>query len=179
LTDAASIFALKIALDAPATFNYSTSAIQALRLSIMGEPAMRFAQWTVACTFCAWLTICCGCANHARLVERDNTGGIVAVPENSNRWPSYNRKHAEELMRANCPQGYTIVKEEEVVVGQTQHTQTNTDRSGSQVLAALHIDPVNEKTNQTTFYDDKKEWRIYYQANGATPTQTPPTAPRQ
>jgi hypothetical protein len=146
----------------------------------MGEPDMRLGLWTAAGALCALAVISCGCAGTARLVSRDSNSGVVAVPENSNRWPSFYRKHAEELMKANCPDGYTIVKEEEVVVGQTQHTHTTTDRSGSPLLAALHIDPINENSNQTTSYDDRKEWRIYYQAKGtnaASQINTPPELP--
>ena len=143
---------------------------------------MRFGQLIVAGIFCALVAFCGGCAGSARLVARDNSGGIVAVPENSNRWPTFYRKHAEELMQANCPDGYTITKEEEVVVGQIQYTHTTTDRTGSPFLAALHIDPINERSNQTTSYEDRKEWRIYFQAKGAEPVPSgslpaPPTTP--
>jgi hypothetical protein len=143
---------------------------------------MRHGSWIMAGALCALAVISCGCAGTARLVSLDSGGGVVAVPENSNRWPSFYRKQAEELMKANCPDGYTIVKEEEVVVGQTQHTHTTTDRSGSPLLAALHIDPINENSNQTTSYEDRKEWRIYYQAKGVSAAagpqvSTPPELP--
>jgi hypothetical protein len=115
----------------------------------------------------------CGCASPARLVSYDAGGGVVAIPNNSDAWPTYNRRHAEELMRAKFPGGYVIEKEEEVVVGQTQHTFTNTQRSGDATLAALHIAPVNENTNQTTSVEDQKEWRIYFRA-AAGPGQGPP-----
>src|SRR5262249_7797745 len=64
---------------------------------------------------------------------------------------------------------------EEVVVGQTQRTLTTTDRTGSPLLAALHIDPMNERSNQTTSYEDRKEWRIYFQAKGTEPATTDPS----
>jgi len=135
---------------------------------------MRFGQLIVGGVFCALVAMCGGCAGSARLVARDSNSGIVAVPENSNRWPTFYRKHAEEMMQANCPEGYTITREEEVVIGQTQHTLTSTDRTGSPLLAALHIDPINERSNQTTSYEDRKEWRIYFQGKGAEPAATGP-----
>ena len=57
-----------------------------------------------------------GCAS-ARYVAVDADGGIVAIPNNTNCWPTYNRKAAEELMRQKCPQGYVIDREGEAVVG--------------------------------------------------------------
>jgi hypothetical protein len=80
-------------------------------------------------------------------------------------------------MRERCPQGYVVAKEEEVVVGQTQHTYTNTDRTGDATLAALHIAPINTRTDQTTTVEDKKEWRIYFQAAGAAAPSPLPAAP--
>jgi hypothetical protein len=73
-------------------------------------------------------------------------------------------------MKEKCPRGYTVLKEEEVVVGQVQHTHVNTAQSGNPTLAALHLDKVNTQTNETTSFDDKKEWRITFCAAGATPT---------
>ena len=119
---------------------------------------------------CAGLTAgVCGC-NNARMVRWDGSSGVVAIPRNDNVWPESNRDHAEELMRQCCPHGYQVVSEEEVVVGQVQHTHVNTAQSGNPTLAALHLDKVNTQTNETTSFDDKKEWRITFCAAGATPT---------
>jgi hypothetical protein len=124
---------------------------------------------------CAALAGLCGCSQ-ARLVTRDAEGGVVAIPANTNSWPCYYRNHAEELMKQESPGGYVVTKEEEVVVGTTQHTQVNTERQGDNVLAALHIAPVTEHTNQTTSYVDSKEWRISFHKKDAPPA-TGPSAP--
>lgn len=118
-----------------------------------------------------------GCASSARLVTVEPGGGVVAIPSNSNAWPSYNRKGAEELMRQQCPGGYVIDHEQEVVVGQVQQTNVNTDRKGDPLLAALHVAPVTENTQQTTSYTDKTEWRIWFHAVGAQPVAVPPKGP--
>ena len=118
---------------------------------------------------CAGLTAgVCGC-NNARMVRWDGSSGVVAIPRNDNVWPESNRDHAEELMRQCCPHGYQVVSEEEVVVGQVQHTHVNTDQSGDPTLAALHIAPVSTRTNQTTMTEDKKEWRITFRPNDVRP----------
>jgi hypothetical protein len=123
---------------------------------------------------CAGLTAgVCGC-NNARMVRWDGATGVVAIPNNDNSWPAHNREHAEELMKERCPRGYQIVSEEEVVVGQVQHTHVNTDRTGDPTLAALHIAPVSTRTNETTTTEDKKEWRITFRANDALPTAGAP-----
>jgi hypothetical protein len=118
---------------------------------------------------CAGLTAgVCGC-NNARMVRWDGSTGVVAIPRNDNVWPESNRDHAEELMRQCCPHGYQVVSEEEVVVGQVQHTHVNTDRTGDPTLAALHIAPVSTRTNETMMIEDKKEWRITFRPNDVRP----------
>jgi hypothetical protein len=115
-----------------------------------------------------WLVVVvlCGCTN-ARYITVDPTGGVVAIPSNSNAWPTYNRDKAEELMRQKCPQGYVIDREQEVVVGQTHLTNTNTETSGNATLAALHIAPVTQETHETVTSKDQTEWRIWFHAKDA------------
>jgi len=67
-----------------------------------------------------------GCS-HARYVTKDQWGGVVAIPRDTNQWPNYNRKQAEELMAKQCPQGYEIESEQDVVVGQETHVQATVD----------------------------------------------------
>ncbi len=126
-----------------------------------------------------------GCAK-ARMVEVAQDGGVVAIPANSNRWPNYYRNQAEELIREKCPDGYEIVEEEEVVVGQVARTNSQTktkkapkfdlgglrkdaddreDREdGSASFAGLTI-PLGRdeaETHETTNYSDVTEYRIRY-----------------
>jgi hypothetical protein len=98
-----------------------------------------------------------GCANPARYVVREDTGGIVAIPNNSNAWPSYNRKHAEELMSQHYPEGYEIIREEDTVTGQVTNN--------TQIKPTLFTGEEQATTNTTT---DHTEWRIYYRPKGSS-----------
>jgi hypothetical protein len=109
-----------------------------------------------------------GCCN-ARLVSLDQNGGVVAIPSNTNFWPTYYRDKAEALIAQKCPEGYQIEREEEFVVGTTHIVRTNTEKTGDPLLAALKIAPIEEQTTQTTSSTDQTEWRIWFQANKASP----------
>lgn len=87
-----------------------------------------------------------GCAT-ARYVERHAEGGVVAIPENSNHWPTYYRQAALDLITQHVGPHYEILEEREVVVGQ----QTNNNQQlGPDFLAGITT------THQLT------EWRIAY-----------------
>jgi hypothetical protein len=99
------------------------------------------------------------------MVRWDGTNGVVAIPHNDDTWPEHNREHAEALMKEKCPRGYTVVSEEEVVVGQVQHTQANSD----------HIAPGLRRTTESTSTEDKKEFRITFRsADAPAPVVTAP-----
>lgn len=120
------------------------------------------------------LAFAMGCA-HARLVEvHSDGGGVVAIPDNSNSWPSRNRRHAEKLMAERCPQGYVIDHESEVVIGQIAHTDVNTDQHGTPILTPLGLGPVQTDTHQVTRYVDQKEWRIWFRPKDLAPSVIAP-----
>jgi hypothetical protein len=102
-----------------------------------------------------------GCGS-ARLIQSGPDGGVVAIPSNSNYWPMKYRDNAEKLMVQKCPNGYIIVKEEEVVVGQKTTTSEQTDR----------ITPTGYKDNRdrtmtssVTSTQAETEFRITFRAN--------------
>jgi hypothetical protein len=133
-------------------------------------------RWVAVAALCAGLTAgLCGC-NSARLVRWDGGTGVVAIPRNDNSWPEHNREHAEAVMKEKCPHGYTVVDEQEVVTGQVQHTQVNSNQSGNPTLAALHLDTVKTHTNETTTVEDRKEWRITFRSADAPPSVIPTSA---
>jgi len=118
--------------------------------------------------YCAWLVVLAtlsinGCST-ARMVSTSPAGGCVAVADNSDSWPTYNMTKARELMQKQCPTGYKIIREEEVVVGQT--TTNNTEASTKEVplVKGLVMD-VQQTTRNTTSVRDQTEWRIWYQKN--------------
>lgn len=119
-------------------------------------------RWSKLALLGALAAIGLGCA-HARLVEKHADGsGVVAIPANTNSWPTRHRRRAEELIAQQCPSGYVIEREQEVVVGTVTHTNTTTDRTGAPLLAALRILPVTEDVHQTSTQTDVTEWRIWF-----------------
>ncbi len=119
---------------------------------------MRYYAWMVGLLTLTMV----GCAN-ARLVSSTPTGGIVAVPDNTDSWPSHNMTKARELMSQQCPGGYSIVKQEEVVVGQT--TTNNTQRDTNAVPITKGLTATQSTTRDTTQVQNQTEWRIWYQKN--------------
>jgi hypothetical protein len=55
----------------------------------------------------------CACSS-VRVVNRTPDGGAIAIPNDSDQWPTYYRSQAERLMRQICPAGYVIDREEVV-----------------------------------------------------------------
>jgi hypothetical protein len=72
---------------------------------------------TFALLACAATTV--GCASHARVVKfnREEGAGTVAIPNNTDSWPSYNRRAAEERIAQLVGPSYRIVSEGEFVKG--------------------------------------------------------------
>src|SRR3954454_19892854 len=59
----------------------------------------------------------CAVTQGVRYVYQDGQFGVVGVPENTDRWPTYYRSKAEMLMCAHFPRGHEVVRAEEVVEG--------------------------------------------------------------
>jgi hypothetical protein len=108
-----------------------------------------------------------GCGTSARYVTTTSNSGVVAIPGNSNSWPSYYHNQAEELIKAKCGANYVIELEEEFVTGTTQHTTSTTDTTGDPLLAAVRIAPVTQRNSQSTTFNNQTEWRIYYRRTDA------------
>lgn len=68
------------------------------------------------------ITVVVGCGGHAQLVKRDLTGGTYTLK--GDREEAMN--DAKSLMAEHCRGNYTIVSEEEAVVGQQTASQDNT-----------------------------------------------------
>src|SRR3954447_22569428 len=59
----------------------------------------------------------CATTSDARYVYQHSEFGVVAIPRNTPDGPKHYREQAEELMAQHFPQGYQIVRAEEVVEG--------------------------------------------------------------
>lgn len=104
----------------------------------------------LACMLAAASTLSClGCAPTARFVLVEPGGGSVAVFRND---PAH-REKALELMAQKCPGGYDIVREEEIVTGET----VTKDRStGYDKIREEARTTEERRTRPTT------EWRITF-----------------
>jgi hypothetical protein len=112
-----------------------------------------------------------GCTS-ARVVSRDPTGGVVAIPENSNSWPSRYRDQAIALIKQDCPD-YAIVREEEVVTGTVTTDRDSTDtRTRDLAPKAWPLGGTATSTDVTHTREtqNRTEWRITYRK--ATPPAT-------
>jgi len=138
----------------------------------------------IVCAGC--IAVLAGCTS-ARMVECDRDGGVVAIPNNTNMWPTYYRDNALKLIQEKCPQGYEIVRESEVVTGQQTHTSTRTDTEEAPTLmlggsegntdakkqggekrseafggVAVPLGETKQTTAGTTTTYDLTEYRIFY-----------------
>jgi hypothetical protein len=103
-----------------------------------------------------------GCASPAKYVEKQGDAGVVAIPNNTDSWPSYHRRAALDLIRKHVGPQFEIVEEREVVVGQTTHNnqQVNTEQTVNSRIPFL---PAERQTiTNTTTQHDITEWRIVY-----------------
>src|SRR4051794_20189187 len=85
-----------------------------------------------------------GCAGGAssggpRFVYQDGEVGGGGVPENTSRWPDYYRDRAEQLMAGHFPEGYEVVRAEEVVEGSRTLTVGRTASAEVEPMAPTRL----------------------------------------
>jgi hypothetical protein len=73
--------------------------------------------WVVYVALLAAATSGCATRGTVRYVYQDGTFGVIGMPENTNRWPTYYHRKAEKMMAEHFPDGYEIVRAEEVTEG--------------------------------------------------------------
>jgi hypothetical protein len=110
-----------------------------------------------------------GCAAHH--VRKEGNEGIVAVPDDSNVWPTYNHDRAIKLIQEHVGPDYEIIKQEMVVSGQ----YTTNNQQVTQVPVAIDPDlPFLTRNQQVVtnnqVVQDKHEWYIYYRKRGPSST---------
>lgn len=90
-----------------------------------------------------------GCASPAKEISFDpQTGsGVVAIPANSDAWPTFNRQQAVALIQKRVGPNFDIVEEGQVVTG--KQTVNNQQTTGDQAFG-------------TTTTTDVTEYRIAY-----------------
>ncbi len=103
-----------------------------------------------------------GCASPARYVERTGETGVVAIPANTDSFPSYNRSEAMALIHKHVGANFEILEEREVATGKRtlNDQQVNNEQTWNMSNPLL---PANKQTVQnTTTTQDVTEWRIAY-----------------
>ncbi len=115
----------------------------------------------------------CSQAIVARYVYQDADLGVVAIPVNTYQGKQSFRSQAEELMSRHFPEGYEIVRAEEVNQGERvldvgRKTEIETDPRVTALNQALFLG----KLNRTTSFEEKdklqvRECRIIYKRKAA------------
>ena len=104
-----------------------------------------------------------GC--NARQVLKEPAYGVVSIPQNSNAWPMRYRDKADEVMQKHFPDGYEIVREEEVVVGQQTRVNEDEERADVAIIdGVLSVGATERRTTATT--TDVTEYHIHYVPRG-------------
>src|SRR5687768_15789439 len=109
----------------------------------------------------AWAAGGVGCAN-ARYIQKAGDEGVVAVADNSDGWPSYNRTNALKLIEEHIGPDYEIVEEGEAVTGRSTVNTQNTDRQPTSSRKFPYLTGERETTTAMSLTSDLKEYRIHY-----------------
>ncbi len=114
----------------------------------------------------ALMSVGCVTTQQARYVYQDGEFGVIGIPENTDRWPTFYRRQAETLMAAHFPEGHEIVRAEEVAAGSRTRTQqgSHTAEVSPQLPLALIQAIKLGGTSSTSLADTTtlKEARIIY-----------------
>jgi hypothetical protein len=136
----------------------------------MGRIAMRSALGLIALV----LSTSAGCATSqtVRYVYQDGDFGVVGMPENTDRWPTHYRRHAEKLMDAHFPEGHEIVRAEEVEAGlRTLKLEGSSTAEIAPTLLASAVSALKLGHSASRSQADTvkiKECRIIYRRAGAS-----------
>ncbi|MDB5352294.1 MAG: hypothetical protein JWN86_3541 [Planctomycetota bacterium] len=131
----------------------------------------------VAC-WIALTTAGCAASGQARYVYQDGQFGVVGIPENTSRWPSFYRDQAETLMARHFPEGFEIVRAEEVVEGSRTLTLNGTNSAqveAATVVPILKLGKLGRVASRTQADNVKiKECRILYKKAGCDDSESEP-----
>ncbi|MFO0958313.1 MAG: hypothetical protein U0800_12940 [Isosphaeraceae bacterium] len=114
-----------------------------------------------------------GCVgvDDARYVYQDGLYGVVGIPSNTDTWPHHYRQQADDLMKSHFPDGYAIVRAEEVVEG--SRTLVVDGKTSAEVGPTVPSTPIRVgtlgRTASRTQSDTLKikECRIVYKKAGS------------
>jgi hypothetical protein len=82
-----------------------------------GEETMRAVVYLIALALPVIFSAGCVNTQSVRYVYQDKDFGVIGMPENTDRWPTHYHRTAEAMMHRHFPEGYEIVRAEEVTEG--------------------------------------------------------------
>jgi hypothetical protein len=108
-----------------------------------------------------------GCASPARYVERSGDVGVVAIPANTDAWPTRYRSEAIGLIRKHVGPDFEIVEEKEVAVGTRTNNNQQVNREQTFNSAVPFLPAEKQTVTNSTTTTDVTEWRIAYRRKPA------------
>ena len=124
----------------------------------------------------------CAATNQARYVYQDGQYGVVGIPENTSTWPTFYHDQAEALMAKHFPDGYEIVRAEEVVEGSRTLTVNGTNAAkveAATVVPFLKLGTLGRTASHSQADNVKiTECRILYRKKGCETVPEPGFADR-
>ncbi len=126
----------------------------------------------VSVVLCALAASGCAASGQARYVYQDGQYGVVGIPENTSVWPSYYRAQADVLMQKHFPDGFEVVRAEEVVEGSRTLTVNGTNSAQLDTegpVPLIKVGKVGRTATRTQADSVKiKECRIIYKKSGCS-----------
>jgi hypothetical protein len=103
-----------------------------------------------------------GCASPARYVEKSGDVGVIAIPANTDAWPTHYRSEAFALIERHVGPNFEIVEEKEVPVGTRTNNNQQVKREQTFNSTMPFLPAEKDTVTNTTSTHDITEWRIAY-----------------
>lgn len=114
-----------------------------------------------------------GCASPARYVERGSDSGVVAVPTNTDAFPTYHYSEAMSLIRKHVGTDFEIVEEREVATGKQTFNDQKVNNEETWNTSNPFLPATKQTVQNTTTTKDVTEWRIAYRKKMKSPGPNP------
>lgn len=142
------------------------------KAGVLRYPTMRRVRQFPALVMILFAMAASGCAasGQARYVYQDGQFGVVGIPENTDYWPTHYQEKARELMAQHFPDGFEIVRAEEVVEGSRTLTLNGVNSAqveAESVIPLIKLGKIGRTATRTQADNVKiKECRILYKRAG-------------
>ncbi len=102
-----------------------------------------------------------GCQS-ARVVSRTADDGVVAIPANTNDWPTHYQDAGKKIIQAHVGANYEVVEESEVTTGFATTNVQDRQFEPTMNTSNPFLPATRETTTTRTVETPQKEWRIHY-----------------